>query len=142
MRSTWLSPWRSDREIAETVIFGRQVITLMSLALLIAAGLLLDLEDLGIRLAWFAFQVGACWVAWVDLPDEAGHPPPDGAGVREPRRPTPEIPTSSVAAPSHKSMSMQTDSDELATAQRHEGASSTVGPARIVGGSAGGSLPG
>ena len=98
MQSTWSLPWRSDREFAETVIFGRQAITLMSLALLVAAGLLLGLENLGVRLAWYAFQIGACWVAWVDLPGEVGPEPPGWAGVREPRRPTPHSPQSCLAA--------------------------------------------
>ena len=99
MQSTWSLPWRSDREFGETIIFGRQAITLMSLALVIAAGLLLDLDILGVRLALLAFQIGACWVASVALPGEVGPGPPGGAGVREPRRPTPQSPQSSVAAP-------------------------------------------
>jgi hypothetical protein len=97
VRSTWSLPWRSDREFGETVIFGRQAITLMSMALFVAAGLLIDVENLGIWLAWYAFQIGACWAAWVDLPGEVGPAPPGGAGVREPRRPTPPSPQSSVA---------------------------------------------
>jgi hypothetical protein len=44
VKSTWSLPWRSDREFGETAILGRQAITLMSLALLVATGLLLDLE--------------------------------------------------------------------------------------------------
>jgi hypothetical protein len=99
VQSTWSLPWRSDREFGETIIFGRQAITLMSLALVIAAGLLLDLDILGVRLALLAFQIGACWVASVALPGEVGPGPPGGAGVREPRRPTPQSPQSSVAAP-------------------------------------------
>jgi hypothetical protein len=85
---------RSEREIGEMVVLGRQVITVMSLALFAAAGLLLDLENLGVRLAWYAFQIGACWVASVDLLGESGPGPPPGAGVREPVRPTPHSPDS------------------------------------------------
>jgi hypothetical protein len=83
---------RSDRELAETVILGRRAITLMSLALLVATGVLLDLENIGFRLAWYAFQIGACWVACVDLPDEVDPGPPGDAPVREPRHPTPPSP--------------------------------------------------
>ena len=85
---------RSDRELAETVILGRRAITLMSLALLVATGVLLDLENIGFQLAWYAFQIGACWVASVDLLGESGPGPPPGAGVREPVRPTPHSPDS------------------------------------------------
>jgi hypothetical protein len=42
----------------------------MSLALFVATGLLLDLENIGVWLAWYAFQIGARWVAGVDLPAE------------------------------------------------------------------------
>jgi hypothetical protein len=98
MWSTWLSPWRSRREIAETTILGRQVITLMAVGLLVAAGLLLDLVNLGFRLGFYAFGWGACWVASVVLPSGVGPAPPDDAGVREPRRPTPQHPNSEVSA--------------------------------------------
>jgi hypothetical protein len=91
----------ADREFGETVILGRQAITLMSVALFVATGLLVDLENIGVRLAWYAFQIGACWVACVDLPGEVGPGPPGGAGVREPRRPTPQSPQSGVAAFRH-----------------------------------------
>jgi hypothetical protein len=97
--SKWVSPWRSDREIAETKIFGRQVINLMSVAVFIAAGLLLDLTNIGFPLGFYAFGGGACWVASVVLPREDDSAPPDGTGVREPRRPAPQVPRSGVALP-------------------------------------------
>ena len=114
MKSTWSLPWRSDREFGETVILGRQAITLMSMALLVATGLLLDLENIGVRLAWVAFQIGACWVACVDLPGEVDPGPPGGASVREPRRPTPPSPQSGVAVFPTELTSQWMDSGDLA----------------------------
>lgn len=52
MWSKWVSPSRSDREIAETEILARQVITLMSVAVFIAAGLLLDVTNIGFPLGF------------------------------------------------------------------------------------------
>jgi hypothetical protein len=98
VRSGRTSPWRSDREIAETVILGRQVITLMTVALLVAAGLLLNLA-LGWGLGFHAFAIGTLWVATVELPGRAGPSPRGGAGVREPRHPNPQFPQDSIAAP-------------------------------------------
>jgi hypothetical protein len=114
VQSTWSLPWRSEREFRETVILGRQAITLMSLALLVATGLLLDLENTGVRLAWYAFQIGAFWVACVDLPDEVDPGPPGGASVREPRHPTPPSPQGGVAVFATELTSGWTDSGDLA----------------------------
>jgi hypothetical protein len=114
VKSTWSLPWRSDREFGETVILGRQAITLMSLTLLVATGLLLDLENIGVWLAWYAFQIGAWWVACVDLPDEVDPGTPGGASVHEPRRPTPQSPQRGVAVFATELTSVWTDSGDLA----------------------------
>ena len=114
MQSTWSLPWRSEREFREAVNLGRQAITLMSLALLVATGLLLDLENIGVRLAWYAFQIGAFWVACVELPDGVDPGPAGGASVREPRHPTPQSPQSGLAAFTTDLTSGWTDSGDPA----------------------------
>jgi hypothetical protein len=97
MRTRWTQPWRSERELDESVLLGRQALTLMASALAVAGGLLLDHNTLGFRLGVHVFQVGTMWVAAVSLPRRNGPwPRQGGAGDREPRNPRPHPPYDSV----------------------------------------------
>jgi hypothetical protein len=99
-RPTWPAFWRSDEEIVATLALGRQVLTVMAVALLVAAGFILDREALGFLLGWHAFCWGAWWVDSVHSPDDFGLLPPGGGGVGPrppdggagPWHPTPPVP--------------------------------------------------